>query len=128
MKFNLSLLLLLLGAIEQICIAQSPGAFTPTGHLTTPRQHHTATLLTNGKVLIAGGQMNLPSADVAPSSAELYDPIAVTFTAAGNMVSARYGHTATMLPNGQVLIVGGSSSAPERPLVAGGSTVDVQVE
>ncbi|HKE23382.1 MAG TPA: kelch repeat-containing protein [Bryobacteraceae bacterium] len=115
MKFNLSLLLLLLGTIEQVCIAQSPGAFTPTGHLTTPRQHHTATLLTTGQVLIAGGQMNLPSGDAA-SSAELYDPVAGTFTAAGNMVSARYGHTATMLPTGQVLIVGGSSGASERAL------------
>src|SRR5215472_11654435 len=106
MKFNLSLLLLLLGTIEQVCIAQSPGAFTPTGHLTTPRQHHTATLLTTGKVLIAGGQMNLPSADVAPFSAELYDPSTGGFTRTGDMTTGRSEHTATLLTNGTVLIEG----------------------
>jgi hypothetical protein len=68
----------------------------------TRREFHTATLLTNGKILIAGRwQINLPSAGTLPS-AELYDPVGGTFAVAAIMASTRYGHTATMLPNGQL--------------------------
>src|SRR5208283_4613172 len=66
-------------------------AFASTGNLNTPRDNHTATLLNNGMVLIAGG--------VGPNSntlntAELYDPTAGTFTPTGNLHTARWGHTA----------------------------------
>ena len=88
-------------------LAQSPGTFTQTGDLTVPRQFHTATLLANGKVLIAGGS-NMNS---AWASAELYDPASGTFTTTGSMTMPRSRHTATLLPNGKVLIVGGSSQA-----------------
>ena len=65
---------------------------------------HTATLLPNGKVLLAGGA----SADFGTFSiAELYDPSTDTFTATANMTIARAGHTATLLPDGTVLLAGG---------------------
>jgi large repetitive protein len=91
--------------------AQSVGTFTRTGNLTTTRQWHTATLLTNGRVLITGGNTG---GYVSPplsfrASAELYDPSFGTFTAAGEMTTPRSGHTATLLPNGKVLIAGGYS-------------------
>jgi galactose oxidase-like protein len=65
---------------------------------------HTATLLQNGKVLLAGGV----SEDFGYFSvAELFDPSTDTFTATGNMTVARAGHSATLLPDGTVLIAGG---------------------
>ncbi len=82
------------------------GNFTATGSMATARSGHTATLLTNGKILIAGGRDTASSV----SSAELYDPVTGNFTATGSMATARSGHTATLLPNGKVLIVGGRDS------------------
>ena len=73
--------------------------------MTTPRYGHTATLLPNGKVLIAGGSSN------RPASAELFDPVTGTFSATGEMTMGRGFHSATLLPDGRVLIAGGSYPA-----------------
>ena len=64
---------------------------------------HTATLLTSGKVLVAGGY----GVDGCALSAELYDPSSNTWSAAGSLVSGREKHTATLLPSGKVLVAGG---------------------
>ena len=76
------------------------------------RYAHTATLLPNGQVLIAGGSggAGSPFFPGAPlSSAELYNPALNTWTPTPAQLNdgPRYGHTATLLSNGQVLIVGG---------------------
>ena len=83
------------------------GTFSTTGSLNIARSGHTATLLANGKVLIAGGDNN---SGAPPSSAELYDPVTGTFSVTGSLGTARSGHMATLLPNGKVLIVGGVAS------------------
>jgi len=85
------------------------GTWTATGAMATDRAYHTATLLTDGRVLVAGGaQDGVRGGPVA----ELYDPISGTWTAAGNMITPtpRSGHTATLLPDGKVLVVGGVHS------------------
>src|SRR5579862_5000989 len=87
-------------------MAQSPGTFTPTGNLNVARQFHTATLLTNGKVLLTGG-FSYASGFPTTASAELYDPSTGIFTSAGSMTAPREQHTATLLNNGLVLIAGG---------------------
>jgi hypothetical protein len=84
------------------------GMFTSAGTMKSVRANHTATLLQDGTVLIAGGWTAASQSSVA-SSAEIYDPIAGTFTAvAASMTVPRWGHTATLLPSGDVLLAGGA--------------------
>jgi len=80
--------------------------FTATGNMTTPRSYHTATVLNNGKVLIAGGT-TVNGGSCTCSIAELYDPITRVFTQTGSMTVGREQHTATLLNNGKVLLAGG---------------------
>jgi hypothetical protein len=82
------------------------GAFTPTGNLTADREEHTATLLPDGRVLIAGGM----SADATWASAEIYDPARGTFAATDSMAMSLSAHTATLLPDGTVLVAGGNNA------------------
>jgi len=82
-----------------------------TGALNTARGYHTATLLPNGKVVVAGGgDYNVPFF----SSTELYDPAVGTWTVTSELKTARSSHSATLLPDGKVLLAGGfnSSSTP----------------
>lgn len=85
--------------------ALSPGGgtWTPSGSLTTPRLYHTATLLQDGTVLVAGGY----NTSSTFASAERYYPASGTWVPAGTMATARAFHSATLLPSGKVLVVGG---------------------
>jgi hypothetical protein len=74
--------------------------------MTTARGSHTATLLNDGTVLLAGG---FNGNGQGLSSAEIYNSVNGKFTATGTMVAARYVHTATLLPGGEVYIAGGRS-------------------
>lgn len=79
------------------------GVFAAVGRMTTPRFRHTATMLADGRVLLAGGFGPAGNLD----SAELFDPSTNTFAATGGMSVPRYIATGTRLPNGKVLVVGG---------------------
>ena len=89
-------------------IAQGSGTWTLTGSLNTARTGHTATLLPNGQVLVAGG---VSAAGALLASAELYNPATGAWSLTGSMATARRAHTATLLSNGQVLVAGGTASA-----------------
>jgi hypothetical protein len=71
------------------------------------RAAHSATLMSDGKVLIAGGFREEGTSEIAISSAEIFDPQTRTFTPTEDMNEPRNGHTATLLPNGLVLLAGG---------------------
>ena len=87
---------------------EANGSWTTTGSLDTARFEHTATLLPNGMVLVAGG---LDSRGNLLASAQLYDPESGSWTATGSLHVARVDQTATLLPNGIVLVAGGVDSS-----------------
>jgi N-acetylneuraminic acid mutarotase len=80
-----------------------------SGSLNTARSAHTATLLNNGQVLVAGGQTQ-PGFG-ALTGAELYNPDTGIWTTTGSLNTARAYATATLLPNGQVLVAGGTGNS-----------------
>jgi N-acetylneuraminic acid mutarotase len=88
------------------------GSWTTTGSLSTSRMEHTATLLPDGKVLVSGGANDLNTSvdgtDVA--SAELYDSASGTWSTTGSLATARWGHAASLLPDGNVLVNGGQNA------------------
>jgi large repetitive protein len=84
------------------------GTFSPTGSMAAARGFHTASLLLDGRVLIAGGNDQGWGADRFLASAEIYNPTTGKFTATGPMTTGRASHIATVLPDGRVLIAGGT--------------------
>jgi hypothetical protein len=90
------------------------GTFSPTGSMTTARAGDTATALSDGRVLIAGGLSDgkcVPGSCKPLASAELYGTTTGTFSPTGSMTTARGLQAATALSDGRVLIVGGADSS-----------------
>ena len=86
-----------------------PGSFINTGSMLNARGGFTATLLRDGRVLVAGGDNSIVAADSKPSAstAEIYDPASGAFSATGSLTANRYNHAAATLPDGRVLLAGG---------------------
>src|SRR2546425_753872 len=76
------------------------------------RSLHTATLLANGQVLVAGGEGDVGT----PTSAEFYDPVMGIWSVTGDLNTPRNQHSATLLTNGQVLVVGSEVGIPDTEL------------
>jgi N-acetylneuraminic acid mutarotase len=87
-------------------------AWTLTSPMTRDRAGHTATRLADGRVLVVGGEMPRYGGDWFPfeGSAEIFDPAANAWASTGSLATKRGGFTATLLPTGEVLVVGGYSS------------------
>jgi hypothetical protein len=104
-------------AAAETRIGEQGGTFTTSGTTSTRRTGHTATLLRNGRVLIVGGASVLFDGatlqTVVEATTELYDPVARSFQSAANLSAPRWGHTATLLADGRVLIAGGLNGSSE---------------
>jgi hypothetical protein len=88
-----------------LAVSAQAAAWNTNYSMSTARAYHTATLLPNGKVLVAGGQ----NSGGVVNSAELFDPATGKWTSTGAMTTSRCLHTATLLPNGKVLVAGGAT-------------------
>ena len=92
------------------------GTFVLTGSMDIDRQEHAATLLADGRVLVTGGRGTSRGRTLKfHASAELYDPAAAAWSSTGSMSHDRAYHTATLLRDGNVLVVGnkGTKTSPE---------------
>ncbi len=96
-----------ISASAKIVVVSS--GFTATGDMLQLRNNHTATLLTSGDVVIIGGGYSddYGYSWTNPPQAEVYDHASGTFHAGGSLIEARDSHTATLLPNGKILVTGG---------------------
>lgn len=92
--------------------------WTAATPMNLPRNRHTLTLLKDGRVLATGGYLTHSDPyQVYQRTAEVYDPAANTWTAVANMAEHRVGHSASLLPDGRVLIVGGADYAEYKATV-----------
>lgn len=92
-------------------------SWTPTANMLVRRNlgGYTATLLGDGTVLVAGGFDSPGDTWTAVRSGELYDPRSGSWSATGNMIQGRRDHTATLLEDGTVLVVGGAAPPQSNP-------------
>ncbi|QES10364.1 Kelch-like protein 17 [Streptomyces venezuelae] len=96
------------------------GSWSPGRPMGTARRLHSTTLLADGRVLVTGGFTGANAYPVRPlDTAEVYDPASGDWSPAGRLREARCGHSATLLPDGSVLVAGGTgrrSADSERTL------------
>jgi hypothetical protein len=86
------------------------GSWSATGNMVETRFGETATRLTNGRVLVAGGGTDWAGRGASSATAELYDPTSGRWTLTGSMHEGRQGHAAVLLVTGEVLVIGGQTS------------------
>ena len=84
--------------------------WTPTASMQRSRCHMPAVRLLDGRVLVSGGRCGT-GGGFSTNTAEIYDPVADTWTPTPNMSRDRVGHTATLLPDGRVLVAAGYSDS-----------------
>jgi hypothetical protein len=84
------------------------GSWSATGKMAAPRSGATATLLPDGRVLVTGGKKTFGGSERGTASAEIYDPGTGTWIPTASMLTEHFGHSATLLRDGTVLVAGGA--------------------
>lgn len=92
-------------ALLGVSVSSEAAGWGAAASMATASQAHTATLLTSGKVLVAG--RSSPGSGTAVATTEIYDPASNSWSSGGNLATARFWATATLLPSGKVLLVAG---------------------
>ena len=101
-------------SLAELFIAANDSLVAWSAGLQVVRFGHTATLLEDGRVLLAGGSAEFGASVFSPvSSTETFDPNLPSFRDPGSMQTPRFGHSATRLRDGNVLIVGGAAADAE---------------
>lgn len=104
-------------SVESEAAASAPQASAPSWHPTanmlTPHAFHTSTLLTDGTVLVVGGLINDRVDGKVSGASERFDPGRDSWSATAKMLTPRWSHTATLLPDGEVLVAGGYIDSTE---------------
>ena len=100
------------GAFQVLSSAEiynpTSGSWTAGGNMNTPRFGHAVITLPDGRVLVAGGSNSATGSEPALGTAEIYDPASNRWSSAANLNAAREGHRAVVLPNGEVMVAGGT--------------------
>ncbi len=102
------------------------GRSTPTGSMSVERESHVGVKLRDGRVLIVGGHRDRRAAITLFASAEVYDPRTGRFTPTGAMTVRRHKHAGVLLPDGRVLITGGSDERDNRGVYDSSELYDPQ--
>jgi hypothetical protein len=90
------------------------GRFSSAGSMTVAREAHVAARLRDSRIVIVGGRRGRGADITLYSSAETYDPATGVFTRVGDMRIRRHKHDAVLLPDGEVLVIGGSDERDDR--------------
>lgn len=90
------------------------GAFAPTDNMSVARESHVAVKLNDGRVLVVGGHRDRRADIKIYASAEMFDPATNRFTRVGDMRVRRHKHDAVLLPDGRVMVTGGSDERDDR--------------
>lgn len=100
--------------VNHACPFCAAPTWAATGAFPRDRYYHSTTVLADGKVLVAGGESGFGTGLGDYATAFVYDPDTEQWTPVGNMTTERTVHTATLLPGGDVLVVGGGRGAVGR--------------
>ncbi len=124
--------MIVVGGIENSATAEifdlGPETWTTVISNFEGRGFHSATLLSDGKVLVSGGLHFNGSIYVPLTSTELYDPATTTWSTVGPLNEARGGHTATLLADGKVLVAGGAESELAFPIIDSAELYDPETQ